>query len=202
MMKQNASIESEFLDLDPENKIAFIRMKYEKPSDIFRENTVTKIPFIGESFFGEIFHAFDLTPKHYKVDLEILFSDLEEYNEQELEEIFRKNVLMESAVKKRQKKDQNSLALLLCGIGLVFILVSNGLEYVPFANETLKSIIAYILDIMATVPFWGAMEIYLISNNEERKYLTGKLLQFHKISFRKAPGNSLKADETESGRNG
>ena len=97
---------------------------------------------------------------------------------------------MESAVKKRQKKDQNSLALLFCGIGLVFILVSIGLEYVPFANETLKSIIAYILDIMATVPFWGAMEIYLISNNEERKYLTGKLLQFHKISFRKAPGNS------------
>ena len=201
-MKQNASIESEFLDLDPEHKIAFIRMKYETPSDIFHENTVTKIPFIDESFFGEIFHAFDLTPKHYKVDLEILFSDLEEYNEQELEEIFRKNVLMESAVKKRQKKDQNSLALLLCGIGLVFILVSIGLEYVPFANETLKSIIAYILDIMATVPFWGAMEIYLISNNEERKYLTGKLLQFHKISFRKAPGNSLKADETDNGRNG
>ena len=201
-MKQKTSIENEFLDLDQKNKIAFIRMMYEKPSDIFSENTMTKIPIIDESFFGEIFHSFDLAPKHYKVDLEILFSDLEEYDEQELGEIFRKNVLMETAMKKRQKKDQNGLALLLCGIGLVFILISIGLEYVPFANETLKSIIAYILDIMATVPFWGAMEIYLISNNEERKYLTGKLLQFHKISFRKAPGNSLKADETDTGWNG
>ena len=189
-MKQKTKIEGEFLELDQENKIAYIRMMFEKPSDIFNENAAAKIPIIDESFYEGIFQSFDLAPKPYKVDLEVLFSDLEDYDEAELEQIFRKNVKLASVVKLRQRKDQNRLALLLCGIGLIFILISIGLEQVPFANETLKSILAYILDIMATVPFWGAMEIYLISNNEQRKFVAEKLLQFHQISFHKVPETS------------
>ena len=197
-MKQIANIEREFLDLDPDNKIAHIRMVFEKPGDIFYENAAAKIPIIDESFYEGIFQSFDLAPKHYKIDLEVLFSDLEEYDEAELEQIFRKNVKLASVVKLRERKDQNRLALMLCGIGLVFILISIGLEQVPFANETLKSILAYILDIMATVPFWGAMEIYLISNNEQRRFVAEKLLQFHQISFHKVPDTSSETNRTTS----
>ncbi len=186
MEKRERKIENEFLELDNENKIASIRLLFDKPSDIFYENMATKIPMINDLFTDGILQSFDMAPKHFKVDMDVVFNDLEDYDTEELETIFRKNVLLKTAIMKRGRDNQNSLALLLCGIGLVFILISIAVENVSMANETLKTIIAYVLDIMATVPFWGAMEIYLINNNEQKKYITDKLLQFHSISFHKA----------------
>ena len=182
--RQN-TIQHDFFDLDPENKIAVIPMKFEKPGDIFSQNLLSKTPVLSEEFTDLLLCAYDLAPRRYKLDLVISFDDMEGYDERQLEDIFVKNVMLKSRIHYRRQSRQNMLGIGLCGTGLLFILLMTFLGRVWTEEGTFRDIVFYILDILATVPFWGAVEIFLIDDKERNAARINLQKRFHAISFRR-----------------
>ena len=79
-------------------------------------------------------------------------------------------------------------------MGLGCILLGAWIGSIWKEESMLRNIVAYILDIVATVPFWAAMEIYFIDNSERRRKLRNLRKRFNRIEFRhkkeKCPENA------------
>ena len=181
--KEYESIEEEFFDLDHGEKTALVRLEYETPEEIFDENADTKTPMMSEEFIERLGAAFDKVPDRYGLNIRVAFDDLNGYTEEDLATICRKNILQETRTRVRLAHRQNLLALALCGVGLAFILLSIWVGSAWQTESLAKEVVVYILDIVATVPFWGAMEIYIIENREKRRRITNITRRFHTIEF-------------------
>lgn len=185
-------IESDFFELDTENKIAHIRLDFDTPSEIFDQNAVTKTPVMGEDFLNWTIRSFDSVPNDYKLDIRVYFNNLEEYREDELAEICKKNILLETVIYRRKAGQLNRLALSLCALGLVFVLASIGVNVWWDSDSIAKQIIAFIMEIAATVPFWSAVDIYFVKNGEKRRNAVNFARRFHNITFyKKEVANNL-----------
>jgi len=75
----------------------------------------------------------------------------------------------------------------------MFIVLSVWINRIWESESFAEEIVVYMLDIIATVPFWGAMEIYIIDNRERRRKIFNIRRRFHSIEF------SQKGKETERG---
>ena len=177
------SIHEDFLTLDKDNKLARIDLTFDTPSDIFSSTVRTDLPVLSEEFLALLFSAFDYVPGKYKLDFKVFFNDLEGYSEESLEDIFRKNIMLALRIRSQKARRQNQLALTLFVIGLAFILLYVLLGRSWTNESTVRQIVFYILNIAATVPFWGAMEIYLINGSERRKNVANIRKRFNSISF-------------------
>ena len=178
------SIEESFFKLDQENKIGTVELSYENPEEIFDPNLRSLTPRFSADFSEQLISLFDFIPSRCSLEIRVLFDDLGGYSEEQLTEIWKKNLLLEARIRLRETKAQNKLALGLCLLGLVFILTSILIGRLWTEESVLREIVAYILDIVATVPFWGAMDIYFIENRERRKRTHAIIKRFHAITFR------------------
>ena len=183
--KNFLNIEEVFFKLDHEQKTALIQMEYEKPGDIIESSAVTKTPRMSSDFLEDLINKFDYVPIKYKVHLLITFENMEGYSEAQMVDICSKNILLETKARYRIASDHNRLALYLCATGLVCILLATWIGNVWKEESRLRDIVSYILDIVATVPFWAAMEIYFIDNAERRRKLLNLSKRFKKIEFRR-----------------
>ena len=177
------SVHNDFFRLDEKKKLARIDLEFQAPSEIFSPTVQAGIPMITEEFLTWLSNAFDFIPDKYKLDINVFFSDLEEYSEERLEEIFRKNLLLLLRILAQKARRRNRLVLILCGIGLVFILLSVWLNHLWTEEGTVRDIAFFVMDIVATVPFWGAMDIYLVEGSERRKTAANIGKRFNSISF-------------------
>ena len=182
--KKYQNIENEFFELDPVQNTALIRMEYKKPGDIIEADAVTKTPRMTIDFIEDLIDKVDYLPPKYKMHLIVTFEDMEGYSEEQLEDICSKNLLLETKARNRNAKVHNRLALYLCATGLMFILLAIWIGNIWKEESMLRNIVAYILDIAATVPFWAAMEIYFIDNSERRRKLINLKKRFERIEFR------------------
>ena len=178
------SIYEDFFKLNKEEKLAQIDLAFDSPADIFEPTVHAGIPVLSEDFLTWLINAFDYIPDRYKLDISISFSDLEGYSEERLEEIFQKNLMLELRILGQKVHRRNRLVLILCGTGLAFILLTSWLNRLWTEEGTVKDIVFFILDIVATVPFWGAMDIYLVEGSERRKTAANIRKRFNSISFR------------------
>lgn len=177
------SIHDEFFTLDKKKKLARINLEFESPSEIFSSVVQSDIPIMSEEFLLWLFNAFDFVPDRYKLDIGIFFSNLEGFTEERLEEIFRKNILLALRIRVQKVHRRNRLAMILCGIGLIFILLSVWLNRIWTDDGTVRKVLLFILDLVATVPFWGALNICLIDGSERRKTVANIRKRFNSISF-------------------
>lgn len=177
------NIEEEFYELDHEQKTALIRLEYEKPSDIIKSNAATKTPWLTDDFLEDLINIFNYIPLKYKLKIRIAFDDLDGYSEEQMEDIFQKNLMLETKSRNRDARGHNRLALYLCLIGVLCILLSIWVNRIWTDESTLRDIVVYVLDIAATVPFWAAMEIYFIDNSERRRQLVNLKKRFAGIEF-------------------
>ena len=182
--KRYLNIEKEFFELDPEQKTALVRMKYEKPSDIIDPGAVTKVPRLTSDFLEDLIGKFDHLPSRYKMHFLITFLDMEGYSEEQMADICNDNLMLETKTRNRIAHNHNRLALYLCVTGLICILLAAWIGNIWKEESMLRNIIAYILDIVATVPFWAAMEIYFIDNSERRRTLINLSRRIDGIEFR------------------
>lgn len=134
-------------------------------------------------FLGCLFNAFDFIPDQYKLDIHVFFRDMEDYSEGRLEEIFRKNLLLELRILRQKARRRNRLVLILCWIGLAFVLLTAWLNRLWTDGGAVRDIAFFILDIVATVPFWGAMHICFVEGSERRKTAMNIRRRFNSISF-------------------
>ena len=177
------SVHDDFFQLDKQKRLARIDLEFNTPSEIFSSAVQSGIPMMSEEFLAQLFNTFDLIPDRYKLDISVSFSDLEGYTEERLEEIFRKNLMLTLRILARKTRRRNRLVLFLCGIGLAFILFTVWLNRLWAGEGTVKEIVFFILDIVATVPFWGAMDIWLVEGSERRRTAAIIRKRFNSISF-------------------
>ena len=181
--KEFLSIHEDFFQLDEQDKLARVDLEFEAPSEIFFSAVQAGIPVLSEDFLTWLYNAFDYLPDRYKLDINVYFSDMKGYSEGQLEEIFRKNILLVLRILGEKARRRNRLLLILCAIGLAFILLSAWLNQVWKEEGTVRDIVFFIMDIIATVPFWGAMDIYLVEGSERRRTAANIKKRFNSISF-------------------
>ena len=179
------SVVTQFFQLDKQEKRARINLEFHAPSEIFSSAVRAGVPVLSGDFLAQLNNAFDLIPDRYKLDISVSFGDLAGYSEERLEEIFRKNLMLELRILGQKVHRRNRLVLILCGTGLAFILLTSWLNRLWTEEGTVKDIVFFILDIVATVPFWGAMDIYLVKGGEKRKNAANIRKRFNSISFQR-----------------
>ncbi len=184
LVKDYINIENEFFDLDHEKKIAYMELEFEKPSDIFNKNVVTKKPVLSDDFIDWTDSAFMACPKTYKIDLKILFNDLEGYTDEDLNDIFFKNVMFEIKKNKTNADKKRNVAFLLIIIGILFFMAMLLFKHLWTYEGIAKDIVIYIADIATTVTFWEAMTILVVENAERRSHLRNLYSKFDKIEFK------------------
>lgn len=175
-------IENEFFQIDGD--IVHLRLHYDSPDALFDSNAETKIPMLSDDFMEWLTETFNYVNRQHKLDIENELDDMGGFTETELADIFRKNIMLETKIRARETKRENDLAVRLFCIGVLMILLSIGVSVMWKEQGTAKEIVSFILEVMATVPFWGAGEIYFVSNNERRQRLMNYTRRFHRITFR------------------
>ncbi len=177
------NIENEFFELDHENKKALMKLEFEKPSDIFDKNAITKMPVLSDDFFEWFKSAFGYAPKRYKIDLVITFDNLENYSEEELKNIFFKNLILEGKKALEDNGSKNKIALSLIGIGILFLVGMILLKGLWTDGGIFGEIVSYIFDIATTVTIWEALTILIVENKEKRDLAKNFIKKFDSISF-------------------
>ncbi|MCR5095851.1 MAG: hypothetical protein K6A70_03840 [Erysipelotrichaceae bacterium] len=153
---------------------------------------------MSDDFFSSLIRAFDYLPENYKLDITISFNDLDGYSDEQLLELFEKNLAMEIKSRMRVGRRNEMSAFVLCLVGIAFILISVLVERNWNSEGIGKLIVTYILDIVATVPFWGAMDIYIIEKSERRKKQAEIIRRFRNIEFIKKRKIILKTNLTKT----
>ena len=185
ILEDYKNIEESFFALDHENKTVSIPLVFEKPSDIFDINAITKTPVFNDDFLEWIFASFQYSPRRYKVDLDISFQDLEGYKEEDLKKIFYKNIFLEAKKNQKESTFKNKIAIGLVIMGVLSLTAMILLMSLWKDGGIVKEIISYIFDIAVTVTLWEAMTILIVDKKEKRELRTNLLKRFHSISFHK-----------------
>lgn len=181
--KNYLSIEKEFFEMDEENKTALIRMEFQSPDEIIKSGTISKTPMMTDEFLDDVVGMFDLVPDTYHLDLRMVFDEMGGYTKEQMTQIFDKNILLITKSRNRIAHRHNMLALYMFGIGVLLILLFVWLSNIWTKESQARTIAEFILEIVATVPFWAAMEIYFIDNSERRRTLMNLKRRFHRIKF-------------------
>lgn len=179
------NIEEEFFTLDHEKKVAYLQLEFKKPSDIFDVNAITKKPVLNDEFADWIKSSFEYAPRKYKINLEIVFDDLEGYDQDELQKIFFSNIMLEAKKANNQTIAKSKIALGLIGLGVVFFVIMMLVTNLWQNGGIAKDIIAYVMDIGTTVTFWEAMTILIVENKEKRDLYRDLIKRYDAITFRK-----------------
>ncbi|MBQ9276698.1 MAG: hypothetical protein IJ226_03795 [Clostridia bacterium] len=184
-VKEYLSVEEEFFDIDKENKIAYLKLHFSSPNEIFDENSVTKMPIMSDDFTDWIKSSFELTPSRYKISLEVVFDDMCGYTGEQLQDIFVKNTLLDAKKYQHLISKQNKIAISLVGIGIISFVAMMLVTALWKDGGVAKEIFAYIADIATTVTFWEAMTILIVQNKERRSVEKSLTRRFASIEFKK-----------------
>lgn len=183
--KEFLDIENDFYELDKDNKIAYMKLEFQKPSDIFDKNTISKTPILSTDYIKWVSDSFERAPRGYKINLEILFNDLEEYDNEKLNDIFKRNMVLEFKKSERKANSKNFIAYSLIIIGIIFFVIMILINNLWKDGGILKDIFKYVSDIATTVTFWEAMTILVVENKERRSYMKNLYSRFDNIEFKK-----------------
>lgn len=181
--KNYLSIEKEFFEMDEENKTALIRMEFQSPDEIIKSGTISKTPMMTDEFLDDVVGMFDLVPDNYHLALRLVFDEMGGYTKEQMTEILKKNIMLVIKSRNRIAHRHNMLALTMVGIGILLILLFVWISKIWTEESEARSIAEFILEIVATVPFWAAMEIYIIDNSERRRTLMNLRRRFRRIEF-------------------
>ena len=182
-LKELLHVENEFFDLDHNKKIAYMHLEFDKPSDIFDLNSKTKLPVLSDDFMEWIASAFDYAPKKYKIDLDVSFTDMEGFDNDTLQAIFKKNMMLEFKKNEGKAHQKNRIANSLIVIGIVFFVAMLLITNLWQDGGLLRDIFKYVADIATTVTFWEAMTILVVENKERTSYMKDLLNRFYAIRF-------------------
>lgn len=188
-------IEEEFFDVDRETRVATVRIAFGSPEDIFDVNYVTKAPVFSDEFSDWIKSAFRLVPNKYKIRLEIVFDDMAGYTDEQLLDLFKKNLYLDFKSTSEVGRAKNRIACGLIGIGTALFVAMILINNLWTGESLFKSIFAYVSDIAATVTFWEAMNILIVENMETRRHMSNLAGRFESIRFLSSAEESVERGE-------
>ena len=176
-------IEGQFFELDEEKRIAHVRLRLDKASDMFDESYAAKRPVMSADFLEQIGNVFRMISPKYKIDLDIQIDDPEAYGEAELQQLFRDNILLEYESHRRESQGNNRIAAGLLAVGIISLILMMVIDNSWPDEGFVRDVFFYITDIAATVTIWEALEILLVENRARRIYIRGHATRFHRIAF-------------------
>lgn len=162
------NIEKEFFEIDETEKLAKVNLHFDKVSDILDKNYLSKTPVFSDEFNDWILSALNLIPSKYKIDLKISFDDYENYDKDELNKVFGKNILLDAKSKLSEVKSRNKIGFIFMGMGFFFLISMILITHLWTSEGLLKTIFSYVADILATVTFWEALSILVLQGRERR----------------------------------
>ncbi|MGN1052728.1 MAG: hypothetical protein ACI4SH_04985 [Candidatus Scatosoma sp.] len=175
--------EEDFFTIDKENRLAKIDLSFDKVSDVFDVNYVTKTPVLSDDFLDWFASAFKMIPARYKIEFSVSFNDYEGYTKEQLNAVFWKNIMLDAKNKRDAQKKRNSIAYGLIAIGVAFFIGMLITEFRWKADTVAKTIFSYVSDIATTVAFWEAMTILIVERRENRSYLKDVTKRFTGVRF-------------------
>lgn len=107
------------------------------------------------------------------------------YGEQELKDIFYKNVLLEGKRTVNKAKRKNKIALSLILLGILFFIAMLLFNKLWINGGIIKEILTYIMDTGTTVTFWEALTIMIVENKEKSDITMDLIKRFNNIKFHK-----------------
>jgi hypothetical protein len=176
-------LDYEFFELDDANKIAYMKLEFSKPSDIFDKNSITKTPMLSDDFIDWVHTSFDYTPRKYKLNLDVAFDDMEGYAPEQLKAVFDKNIGLEFKKIERKALSKNKVAFCLIGIGVAFLLAMLLITHLWSGESVAKSIFTYVFDIATTVTIWEAMTILVVESKERRSRMNALAKRIDDVNF-------------------
>ena len=182
---QIKNVEDQFFDIDHQNKKALFRLEFDKVSDILNHNVITKKPLLDTEFLQWVRECFDSVPKKYKIDIDIRFNDMEGYKEEELQNIFLNNCLLEASKAKRSTMSKNLVAMGLFATGIIVTIGMIMIEIFWQSDDPIKVVIGTVVEVAAWVTIWEALDVFLIENREKRRLRRNFTKRFDEIRFRK-----------------
>lgn len=177
-------IEKDFFLHDDENKRIFFKLHFSSPESIIDTNAITEIPMLSDDFIGWVKESLEYTPKKYKIDLTIEFDDMGKYTEEELKNIFFKNIVLEAKKKLRSISVKNKIALGLIIFGIISLIAMIIMNYFWHTEDIGKQIVSYVFDILTTVSIWEAITIFIVENKEGIDTYKHLAKKFDSISFK------------------
>ena len=183
LIQELKEVEGRFFELDKEKRIAHVRLRLDKASDMFDESYASKRPIMSADFLKQIGSVFRMVSPKYRIDLDIQIDDLEAYEEAELQQLFHENILLEHETNHRESRGNNRLAIVLMAAGIVSLVLMMAIGRCWPDEGLVRDVFFYITDIAATVTIWEALEILLVENRARRIYLKGLATRFRRIAF-------------------
>ena len=118
-VKDFENIERDFFEIDEVKGEAIVRLRFNRPSDIFDGNCLSKVPLFNDDFDDWLRTAFDMIPSRYRIALRITFDDMAGYAPKTLHDIFRKNLLLSAKGLFHMVRTRDRIAYGLIGGGLL-----------------------------------------------------------------------------------
>lgn len=151
-----------YMVIDEKNKTIQVTLKYEKASDLISKD-VNDAPFLKEEVYEKITKIITEIPGRYKYNFIIVIDDFENFTSKDLMEIIEDYFGIKYFEKKKslRRKRYAAFSLLIAGtLFLILSILASSLKWL--GNETSRTIVNEILDIVAWVFIWEAATIYYL----------------------------------------
>ncbi|MDD7316903.1 MAG: hypothetical protein PUG55_05695 [Bacillales bacterium] len=184
-VKKLESLEDEFFEINHETKENTVKLRFHNPEEIFDLNAITKTPILSDEFFEWIASSMEYTPKKYKINIIIYFDDMGDYNEQQLLEIYEKNIALDIKKTLRKAKSKKMLAYSLFGIGILLLTIKFLISGLWDSPGLIGEIINEVIEICDWVVVWEAFAILLLERKERLAQAKEIARKFNRIEFKK-----------------
>lgn len=169
-------------DVDEENKIISISLRYDKVSDIVMTNVGKKeYPQFDPSVFENIENLFDDFPMNYQAEIKFDIADYEGFEPNKIMTSFNDSLELTQYSARRHRKNKWLIATIMTLVGVVFLfLLAMGQINGWFGEGVNEEVITEIIDIIGCVFIWESI-YYLFMEPTQQASLALKMRQ--KIAY-------------------
>lgn len=174
-----------YYDVDEENKIITISLKYDSVTDIVDNSLDSDIYVIKTDVISNVNEHLKNIPAIYKTEVNITITDDTEYDKEKLVESFEDIIEMNHYSLERENKRKWVLTtvLILVGIIILFFNVVAKANSWYGTNETTMNIASEVFDICAWVFVWEAVTVMFLTPTELPFNSNKFKLRVKKVSF-------------------
>lgn len=158
-----------YYEVDKENKIIYIELRYDKVSEILKTNCGNpKKPEFSNEVLADISSLIEKVPINYKVEFGIEINDYEGYDPKTIIQTFNDTLELNqySARVVRQRKELIASNLILVGVILLFIMVIVKNDQ-WFGDGISNDIVTEVINIAAWVFVWEAVTMLFLERSEQ-----------------------------------
>ena len=156
-------------DVDEENKIISISLRYDKVSDIVLTNVGKKeYPQFDPSVFENIENLFDDFPMNYQAEIKFDIADYEGFEPNKIMTSFNDSLELTQYSARRHRKNKWLIATSMTLVGVVFLfLLAMGQINNWFGEGVNEEVISEIIDIIGCVFIWESIYFLFLEPTQQ-----------------------------------